>query len=64
MKKAVFSYEGEEVWKFQDTFFVRNSDNCVIYTDNDKKIFDNIYEALEFITEVTGRYAVFKIGED
>ena len=64
MEKAVFSYEGEEIWKFQDTLLVNNSNSYIIFKDNKEKIFDNLYEALEFIQEVTGRYAVFTIGED
>jgi len=64
MQKAVFSYEGKEVWKFQNVLFVRNPNNCIIYTNNQERVFESLHEALDFIQEVTGRYAVFKIGEE
>jgi len=60
MNQAIFSYHGEKVWKFQDIVLIQHSHNHVILSAGNSRTFKNLYDALDYLREITGKSVVFR----
>lgn len=60
MSQAVFSYHGEKVWKFQDIILIQNPNTHIILKAGKSHIFEDLYEALSYLKEITGKHVVFR----
>ena len=64
MNQAVFSYQGDKVWKFQEVLFIQNRYTYVIFAAQQAQSFDDMYEAISFVSNMLGKRAVFELGQE